>query len=164
MRPGPKPRSLSDRFHEKVRRSNDCWEWVGAIHHSGYGAIKAEGGRSSPMIAAHRVAWLLCFGEIPVDMSVLHKCDNRSCVRPDHLFLGTQQDNVDDCISKGRNRCGRLCGEDNGCAKLKEIQVLEIRREYREKRKMPTELSRLFGVSRQTVKDIISYRKWRHVA
>lgn len=76
-----------------------CWEWTGAeFKGAGYGQIQVEG---TPK-RTHRVAWALSNGPIPKGLLVLHKCDNRRCIRPDHLFLGTQKDNVDDMVSKGR--------------------------------------------------------------
>lgn len=94
-------RPLADRFWEKVRRSDGCWEWTGALDHKEYGII---GG--SPEKQAHRCAWALYYGAVPEGKLVLHRCDNRKCVRPDHLFLGVAQDNTDDMILKGRNATG----------------------------------------------------------
>ncbi len=95
--------SLVDRFWSKFDRpEHGCWEWRAALHEHGYG-IMGKGPRSAGLIRAHRVSWLLFNGPIPDDLEVLHHCDNPKCVRPDHLFLGTQKDNIHDCISKGRN-------------------------------------------------------------
>ena len=92
---------LAPRFWAKVDKSGDCWEWRGGMHRiHGYGSVwVAERGG---MVHAHRVAWQLTNGEIPKGLHVLHRCDNRIYVRPDHLFLGTHQDNMRDMRLKGR--------------------------------------------------------------
>lgn len=99
---GPEPKPLEERFWTKVTKSEDCWEWVGYVDkQSGYGKIAM---RPDPPTGAHRVSWLLHNGPIPEDMWVLHSCDNRKCVRPDHLFLGTPEDNAKDMVSKDRDK------------------------------------------------------------
>lgn len=90
--------SLSERFWSKVCQSDACWEWTRSTNHAGYGQISGQG----TVLLAHRLSWELHFGKIPSGQCVLHKCDNRLCVRPDHLFLGTRPENTQDMMSKGR--------------------------------------------------------------
>lgn len=95
--------TLADRFWLKAQKSDGCWEWQGQRNHRGYGDFSIVYKRWK----AHRYSWFLANGSIPDGMKVLHRCDNTSCVRPDHLFVGTQKDNVHDAIQKGRLNFGR---------------------------------------------------------
>lgn len=99
-----KQKILSERFFEKVALIpfHTCWEWIGAVASNGYGVIN-QGRRTTGIMRAHRVSWEIHFGPVPDKLWVLHKCDNRTCVNPAHLFLGTRQDNVDDMVNKKRN-------------------------------------------------------------
>ena len=92
---------IKERFWNGVKKTDNCWEWIKAKDRFGYGYIKA-GGKDRRMLKVHRVSYILNFGEIPKGMCVLHRCDNPSCVNPEHLSLGTQSDNVADCHNKGR--------------------------------------------------------------
>lgn len=171
-----------ERFFEKVEIRRDpvrqglteCWEWIGARNYStdpkwknfAYGYINIGGRRSSGGSAqrAHRVSWVMHFGLIPQGMSVLHRCDNARCVRPDHLFLGTLKDNAHDMISKGRyNGPARIRrGDDNKCSKMTSEQVREIRR-LRAEGVGPTEIAETIGVTNAMVKNVIYGKSWKHL-
>jgi len=96
----PAKRDPIERFHEKyvINPDNGCWEWTATLDQSGYGLLGYEGS----MKGAHRFSYKIYKGEIPKGLYVLHKCDNPPCVNPEHLFLGTQKDNMDDMYNKGR--------------------------------------------------------------
>jgi hypothetical protein len=162
---GPKPRSLEERLWEKVDRRgpDECWNWLGAISTHGYGEIRINQPRT--MVLAHRLVYELCIGPIPENMLVCHRCDHKICCNPNHLFLGTSQDNIDDMWQKGRGKVHHQSinfGSTHGAAKLTEEKVLEIRRlsgQY------PTSLLGLmFGVSQSNISAVINRKTWKHVA
>lgn len=97
------------RFWSNVARlgESDCWEWGGALAHNGYDLTKVPYGGSRRTRRTHRLAWEIVTGEDPGESCVCHRCDNRKCVNPAHLFLGTQVDNLADMTSKGRRFKGR---------------------------------------------------------
>lgn len=102
-----KPDCMSIRFWPKVNvlGETQCWNWMASIKPNGYGQI-GRGGRGAGVVYAHRASWELVNGKIPDGLQVLHHCDNRRCVNPSHLFLGTQKDNIRDMLSKGRHISG----------------------------------------------------------
>ena len=155
--------SLNHRFWSKVRKSEQCWEWVGAKYPSGYGALgvgsRSDGTRT--LMAAHRISWILKHGDIPTKLWVLHHCDNKSCVRPDHLFLGDAFDNMRDMTNKGRNKC--LVGAAHCSAKLTEKDVKEIRGKYSRKAANGKELAAEYGVSNVMIYRIVKFLNWKHI-
>lgn len=152
------------RFWNKVNKSGAncstlgvCWEWTAGLFESGYGQFHHCGKN----IKAHRYSYELHYGEITEGLSVLHKCDNRRCVRPDHLFVGNTLDNVTDMILKGRHPHG----ETNGQSKLTNKLVRYIRAKY--VRGSSTHgsyaLARELGVSQYVVMCVIHRKYWSHV-
>jgi HNH endonuclease len=136
-----------------------CWLWPGAQSLGGYGRINIGPG---VRVQAHRLAWELYVGPIPTDLIVLHRCDQPPCCNPEHLQLGTQQDNVDDCVAKGRRVDFR--GEQVGNSKLTEEKAAFIKWFLEEKKHSGIELAQKFGVSNRTISAIKHGWAWTHVA
>lgn len=145
------------RFWQRVLKSDGCWEWQGGVAVHGYGRIHSNGSQ----IRVHRYSYELNVGPIPDGLYVLHRCDNRRCVRPDHLFLGTHLDNLADMYAKGRQRYRPLRGEDHNQAKLNEGAVLDIRRRYEGETNQS--LAEEFGVSIDMIWRIGVRKNWRHL-
>jgi hypothetical protein len=147
-----------DRFWLKVRVGDGCWLWTASTVDSGHGRFSLNG----KMVGAHRVSWLLNRGPIPDGLDVLHDCpsgDNPSCVRPTHLWLGTDIDNQHDKKAKDR----QAQGEDHGRAVLTVEQVRAIRAAEGGYGRISA-LARTFGVSRQTIYQVRrGTRVWTHV-
>ena len=148
------------RFWRHVNKSARCWEWTGCTQANGYGRVGTGVGRRVDF--THRVSWRLAFGEIPDGLFVCHHCDNRRCVRPDHLFLGTLQENADDCRLKGRR--DRPQGEQHPRAKLTANAVLAIRAVSVPDLRTAQAIAARFGVTPATIYSIRARRSWRHVA
>ena len=145
--------------------SGDCWEWQGAKN-KGYGVIEHQG----KAYRTHRLSYEWFIEHIPEGMSVCHKCDNPACIRPDHLFVGTQQDNMDDMKAKGRGANCIHKGTKNGRSKLTQHDVDLIR--VFVKRHPPTRstksphfgslsfLARWFGVTKRAIAGIERGEAW----
>ena len=142
-----------DRFFKKVEKSpTGCWLWLSVIDDSGYGGFWFI----KKWRKAHRVSWELFKGPIPEGLQVLHKCDVRNCVNPEHLFLGTNYDNSRDCFNKHRHARGSRAGP----AKLTEEQVRKIRKDHRS----GPEIAFAYQISNSTVGGIRRREIWRHLS
>lgn len=167
---------VAKRFWSKTVREGECVRWTASFMNSGYGQFNFRGS----MRLAHRVSYILTYGEIPNGLIVRHFCDNRWCVNPQHLVIGTQKDNVDDALRRGRFARGersrlrkypetnpmylypdKACrGEKNGNAKLTLDEATEIRRLLSQGRTR-SELGRMFSVDRKTIRLIAEGKTWQ---
>lgn len=144
-----------DRFWAKVRKSDGCWEWTAAIFQTrGYGQFQLDGKPHR----AHRVSFAWANGPIPDGQQVLHRCDNRRCVRPDHLFLGTQMDNITDMFTKRREN--KAHGEGHYRARLTDEDVRDIRAS----RRSSQEEGLARGMNASAIRAIRRRVRWAHVA
>lgn len=139
----------------KLDSSTGCYNWVGTKMKQGYGVTVFN----KKKIATHRLAYTCFIGDIPKGMFVCHKCDNRACHNPSHLFIGSHQDNMNDMKKKGRQvkRAGVL----NKNAKLDESIIMQIRSLY--PKKTQVEIAKMFDLSVVHVQSIIKRRRWAHV-
>lgn len=154
---------LSKRLWDRVsvtQNPGECWEWAGSVNKkTGYGQI-SESGDKRKMLLVHRVAYILTYGEIPNGLFVLHSCDNKKCCNPKHLFLGTQQDNMTDKVSKGR----QVKGEQRSGHKLTEDLVRYIRRKYAAGGISQQELAKELNVTKTAIRGVVRRKTWKHIA
>jgi hypothetical protein len=150
--------AMADAFWGKVEQTDGCWVWTGWINNKGYG-IAAVGKK---LANAHRHSWTIHNGPIPAGIQVLHHCDNRCCVNPDHLFLGTHKDNMADMAAKGRAASSPGISNPSH-VKLTEHDVREMLG-LREAGAKVLILAARFGVSKGMVQHICHGRKWAHIA
>lgn len=145
-----------ERFWSKVNKGSDgeCWDWVRGKDKDGYGSFWLN----NEDIRAHRLSYIIKNGQIPRNMFICHKCDNPACVNPDHLFLGSNRDNINDMLSKGRTRKGEM----NNGARLKERQVTEIKKIYLTGKVSSRALAKQFGVGKGTILRIVNGDTWGH--
>ncbi len=143
------------RFWDKVKigAPDACWPWQGAIMHDGYGNIKWSDGFRK----AHRVAYELRYGPIPDGMMVCHRCDNRACVNPAHLFLGTNSDNLQDMGRKHRSKWDA----HPEMTKITRKQAREIRQAYATGSKTIESIEAEYGLSKSHVYAILGNQKWK---
>jgi hypothetical protein len=162
-------------LHTPDRPENGCWEWVGAAHRNGYGVM----GYNKKTLTGHRVSYMLAHGEIPCGMYVCHSCDNRKCVNPEHLFLGTAADNNRDMREKKRHACGEkhseaikaselhnasiLRGEKHGNAKVSDADRAKILWLYESGIRQPV-IAKQFGVTQSLVSIICRNERRKRAA
>lgn len=164
-------KSVLKRFEEKYipEPNSGCFIWTDAVSPKGYGWFRIADKNKR----AHRVSYELFNGDIG-DLHVLHKCDNPFCVNPDHLFLGSNADNMEDRGKKGRTARGDrsgarkhpnsvVRGEKSASSILTEKSVLSIRKLYDSNEFSQTDLSRMFGVIQPTISQIVRRKTWAHI-
>jgi hypothetical protein len=158
---------IENRFWKNVNKfgslhpsmQTNCWEWTGGFR-GHYGRI-GIGPRGAGTVSVHRLSWELKHGSIPNDLCVLHKCDNPSCVNPDHLFLGTKSDNNRDMVHKHRNSCGY--GLKNRSSKLTPSDVRRSRMLYASGNISYRTLGAMFGIDAVAMRFAVIGKTWKHV-
>lgn len=175
-RRGVDPKPIRERLLSKVTVRSGCWGWSGSIDKNGraFMMVGSKANGTMTPARAHRLSYEEFIGPIPDGLCVLHKCDNPSCINPDHLFLGTQADNIADMVMKGRHAKGETHGSVThpesvargskaGLAKLNEDQVLQIRERYREGGVTYRSLAVEYGVTHGCIGLILRRKNWRHI-
>ncbi len=144
--------------HVDKRGLDECWNWTGALYPFGYGKVNHKG----KIKRAHRIAYEISINLIPDGLNCLHQCDNRSCVNPAHLWLGTLTDNTRDMMEKGRNKYKTRHGINSHLAKLTELQVIEIRQKAANG--VSTKyLAKEYNIGRLIIWRIVTRRTWKHI-
>lgn len=158
---------VQKRFWSKVDIKDllSCWFWKGSLEAVRKGTYLRGrfriGGRRGRAEVASRVAWVSTHGDIPDGLFVLHKCDDPRCVNPSHLYLGTNKDNMRDLYERGDPN--RSHGEKHYHALLTDEQAREVRRLYKARKMRSVDIGKKFGISRSTVWDIGTGRRWKHL-
>lgn len=147
--------SLLERIKARSVKRGDCIEWTGYTNYLGYGKLTFH----NQLLSAHRAAFIANGGVIPDGMFVCHKCDNRKCVNPEHLFVGTRQDNIKDMVNKGRNKRGDTKGSKHWNASLTEDDVRTIR----SSNESNVELAKRYGTSNKNISAVRHRHIWKHV-
>lgn len=148
-------------FMSKIERGEGCWKWRGSTGNHGYGLVSmGRSGNTARLETAHRISWTLAYGPPLGRQHVLHKCGNRDCCNPLHMYIGVDADNVRDKVEAGNAKGGR--GERHWKARLSESDVCSIR-ERRAAGELGTELARIFGVSTSTIYALTNGKTWGHV-
>ena len=149
--------SIEDNYNENViRHPTGCWGWRLKPNVNGYVQVRSSEGKK---MYGHRYSWEVHRGPIPEEMCVLHSCDNPTCTNPDHLFLGTMNDNTKDMLSKDRESRG----ERHPGARLTEAKVILMRQMYSSGKYTMERLGYLFKVSEGTVYSAVRRQSWKHV-
>lgn len=150
-------RNWQERFWESVVVADGCWVWQGIRDRDGYGVFKSRRNGVRWGMRAHRLAYSIYHGPINEGLCVCHTCDNPSCVNPDHLFLGTDEDNRLDKIAKGR---ARGHGGNHPAAKLSDQAARDIRQRYARGGVSQRRLAMTFGVHQSVISKVIRREIW----
>ena len=149
------------RFWSKVKRTEyGCWLWQSTTNSTGYGRFVQNG----KYLRAHRVVWEMCYGPIPDGFVVMHRCDTPSCVKPEHLKLGSQAENMADMAAKGRGRNAGFQGSACGNSKLTEGAVRDIRAKYRKGAVGYGHFAKQYGVTRSAIYRVVKRLSWAHLS
>lgn len=141
------------RFHSQISiDKNKCWNWNGDSQKNGYGKFASH----NKQWVTHRWSWIFHNGSIPIGLLCCHKCDNKKCANPDHLFIGTQKDNIQDALKKKRIPVG----ENRYGAKVTELQAIKILKDPRKCR----EIAKIYSVAWSTIDCIKKRKKWKHLS
>jgi len=149
-----------ERFFSKVQKTETCWLWAASKNKFGYGQFGIRKNGKSFMAVTSRVSWEIHRGEIPAGLCVLHVCDIRHCVNPDHLFLGTKRDNSDDMIRKGRAKHIGLTGPTNPNSKLTWKQARQIRSLYQTGDFSQRFLGQIYHVCLSVIQDVLNNKSY----
>lgn len=159
--------SCLDRFNAKIDKTDNCWNWTGSIDSGGYGFFIKTLDKKSKVYKAHRFSYQHFKGDIPSGLLILHKCDNRKCVNPEHLFTGTQVDNMQDCIRKGRFKIVsdkfKAKGENAGNVKLNTEKVIKIKKMIRDGIGNRV-IAKEFNVVHGCISNIRVGKSWKHIS
>lgn len=160
----PYASQMIDKFLSSVGFSDEdsCWNWLAGKYTTGYGYFYINDEKK--IVLAHRFGYEIVFGDIPANLEICHKCDNPSCVNPNHLFLGTHRDNMIDAVRKGRmnptlpdNR-----GENHGNHKLTESDIIDIRNKYY-CGESQGDIAGSYSINQSTVSRIVNGVRWKHI-
>lgn len=156
------------RFEEKFEVDNitGCWVWTASLDEHGYGMFRDSDYKN--MQRANRTSWRFYVGQMPTGMLVCHKCDNPNCVNPEHLFLGTQAENMADMKAKKRTSWGDNNGENNGQSKLTVAAVIDIRARYKRGNRYHAgtiqELAKQYNVHPNYIAKVALKKVWKSVS
>jgi hypothetical protein len=149
------------RFFSNISKTDYCWNWTGHKNQGGYGHISV----ACALLRAHRVSWIIHHKQdVPEGLDILHSCvNNRICCNPDHLRPGTDADNAGDKKKQGRLFIPRVKGERHGMSKLKEEQIIEIRKLHATGKYRQKDIGEMFGVTRSMISYVVNGKNWTHL-
>ena len=151
-----------ERFWNKVNKNTDtgCWEWTARINRGGYGQFKLDG----KFKTVSRLSYEWAFGiELTPNQFICHKCDNRKCVNPDHLFVGTHTDNMRDMWTKGRGKTSEQIGSKNNNSKLTDDDIIKIKQRIKNK-ETNISIANDFNVTHVMISLIRNNKRWKHIS